>query len=40
MVEAATLGDTLEAHRDGRVSMATSMIGERKRAIAVIDADD
>ena len=40
MVEAATLGDTLEAHRDGCVSMAMSMIGERKRVIAVIDADD
>ena len=40
MVEAATLGDTLEAHRDGCVSMAMSMIGERKRIIAVIDADD
>ena len=40
MVEAATPGDTPEAHRDGGVSMAMSMIGERKRAIAVIDADD
>ena len=40
MVEAAMWGDTLEAHRDGCVSMAMSMIGERKRAIAVIDADD
>ena len=40
MVEAATLGDTLEAHRDGCVSMVANMIGERKRVIAVIDADD
>ena len=37
---ARDLVDTLEAHHDGCVSMATSMIGERKRAIAVIDADD
>ena len=36
---ARDLVDTLEAHRDGCVGMAANMIGERKRIIAVLDAD-
>lgn len=36
---ARDLVDTLEAHRDGCVGMAANMIGERKRIIAVINAD-
>ena len=36
---ALDLIDTLEAHRDGCVGMAANMIGERKRIIAVLDAD-
>lgn len=33
------LVDTLEAHRATCVGMAANMIGERKRIIAVVDAD-
>lgn len=33
------LVDTLEAHRTTCVGMAANMIGERKRIIAVVDAD-
>ena len=37
---AQDLADTLEAHRATCVGMAANMIGERKRIIAVVDADD
>ena len=36
---ARDLVETLEAHRDGCVGMAANMIGERKRIIAVLDAN-
>ena len=36
---ARNLVDTLEAHRGNCVGMAANMIGERKRIIAVLDAD-